>query len=264
VNATGSAAFFLPPFLRAFMIARLGDRLNDLAARYVPGGDEPVPDADTLPRYLAPLPDWLELFGLRVVWLVVAANLAGTAFGFWYYRFQFSVTEPIMWPFVPDSPLATLFIALALAAWRLGRSSEYLAALAFFGCIKLGAWTPFVQLFVNGQGATPTWLYQFLIWSHLAMVLQAFLLHRVADFRVRAVAVALLWYGLNDVVDYFVPVVGEPHHTLLTAEVVDGGINHSVAAHDVAAAGAVVLTMCCVFLALATRAWKLRNRATEE
>jgi uncharacterized membrane protein YpjA len=224
-----------------------------------------APDTtETLPRYLAPLPRRVETVALQYAWVIVAINLAGTAFGFWYYRFQFAVTDPVMWAFVPDSPLATLFIALALAAWRLGRSSEYLAALAFFGCIKLGAWTPFVQLVVNGQGTTPTWLYQFLIWSHAAMVLQAFLLHRVADFRVRAVAVALLWYGVNDVVDYFIPLVGDPHHTVLRAELVNGTFDHSLPAHDIAAAGAVVLTMLCVFLALATRVWKLRRRATPQ
>jgi len=63
------------------------------------------------------------------------------------------------------------------------------------------------------------------------------------------------------VVDYFVPVVGDPHHTLLAAELVDGRIDHSVAAHDTAAAAAVLLTMICVFLALATRARRLRLRA---
>ena len=245
------------------MFERFGARLNALATR-LPGGDGHIPAGESLPGYVAPLPGWLESFGLRAVWLVVVANLAGTAFGFWYYRFQLAVTDPVMWAFVPDSPLATLFIALTLAAWRLGRSSEYLAALAFFGCIKLGAWTPFVQLVVNGQGTTPTWLYQFLIWSHAAMVLQAFLLHRVADFRVRAVAVALLWYGVNDVVDYFVPLVGDPHHTVLRAEVVNGTFDHLLPAHDLAAAGAVVLTMLCVFLALATRVWKLRRRATPQ
>ena len=242
------------------MFERLGRRLNALATR-VPGGDAPVPDAEPLPRYLAPLPDWLEEFGLRLLWPIVLVNLAGTAFGFWYYRFQFADTPVVAWPVVPDSPLATLFIALSLAAWRLDADRPWLHALAFFGCIKLGAWTPFVQLVVNGQGATPTWLYQFLIWSHAAMVVQAFLIQRYGEFPVRAVAVALAWYGLNDLVDYFVPVAGDPHHTLLAAELVDGRIDHSVAAHDTAAAAAVLLTMCCVFLALATRAWRLRLRA---
>jgi uncharacterized membrane protein YpjA len=240
------------------MSVRVGDRLNALAARYAPGGDEPVPDPEPLPWYVAPLPEWLEEFGLRLAWVVVLVNLAGTAFGFYYYGFQFSVTDPVMWPFVPDSPLATLFIAGSLALWKLDRHSEVLSALAFFGCIKLGVWTPFVLLVVEGQGNTFWAMYQFLVWSHLAMVVQAFLIHRYSGFTVRGVAAALLWYGFNDVVDYFVPLVGEPHHTVLEAELVAGGFDHSVAAHDVAAAAAVVLTMVCVFLALATRAWKLK------
>lgn len=240
------------------MSVRVGDRLNALAARYAPGGDDSVPAPEPLPWYVSPLPDWLEEFGLRLAWIIVLINLAGTAFGFYYYGFQFSVTDPVMWPFVPDSPLATLFIAGSLALWKLDRHSETLAALAFFGCIKLGLWTPFVLLVVEGQGNTFWAMYQFLVWSHLAMVVQAFLIHRYAGFSVRAVAIALLWYGFNDVVDYFVPLVGEPHHTVLEAELVAGGFDHSVAAHDVAAAAAVVLTMVCVFLALATRAWKLK------
>jgi uncharacterized membrane protein YpjA len=90
------------------------------------------------------------------------------------------------------------------------------------------------------------------------MVVQAFLIHRYARFPVWAVAVATLWYGFNDVVDYFWPIVGEAHHTILRAEVTPAGIDHGLPAHDFAAACAVVLTLCCVFLALSTRVEKLR------
>jgi uncharacterized membrane protein YpjA len=223
-----------------------------------------LPHRTDLPWYVAPLPKLLEDVGLRAAWLIVAVNLAGTLFGFWYYRFQLVATPTVMWPFVPDSPLATLFIALSLAAWRLDVDVPWLHALAFFGCIKLGLWTPFVQLVVNGQGAVPTWLYQFLIWSHLAMALEAFLVHRYADFPVGAVAVAVAWYGFNDVVDYFVPVIGDYHHTLLRAEFVDGGFDHTLLAHDLAAAAAVTLTLLATFLALATRVKKLEARADVE
>jgi uncharacterized membrane protein YpjA len=97
-------------------------------------------------------------------------------------------------------------------------------------------------------------MYAFLFCSHLAMVAEAFVVHRFAAFPVRAVAVAAAWYGLNDVVDYFVPVVGSPHHTLLPAqEFVDGLATHPSPTHEVAAAGAVVLTLAATFLALATR-----------
>ena len=231
-------------------------------------GDAGLPPRESLPRYVAPLPRRLENFGLHVAWLVVAANLAGTAFGFWYYRFQFAATPVAAWPVVPDSPVATLFIGLSLAAWRLERDFDValggwtgaLHALAFFGCIKLGGWTPYVQVFLNGPEGIAAWLYYFLILSHLAMVAEAFLIHRYFDFPVWAVAVAAVWYGFNDLVDYFVPVVGGPYHTYLRAEFVTGGVDHALAAHDLAAAAAVVLTLVATFLALATRVKKLERR----
>lgn len=236
-----------------------------------------LPDRDALPRWLAPLPRALEDFGLRAVWLVVLINLVGTAFGFWYYGLhplplsdplivdQFALEPPALWPFVPDSPGATLFIALAFGAWALGRRNEYLSALAFFGCWKLGLWTPFALLAFSGEflATTPLPMYLFLLFSHLAMVVQAFVLHRISGFPVRAVAVALLWYGLNDLVDYFVPVAGTPHHTLIPGQGigVDGHLTHPPEIHGLAAAGAVVLTLTATFLTLSTRVKTLELRA---
>ncbi len=214
---------------------------------------------EALPWYVAPLPEWLEDVALRLAWLIVAINLAGTAFGFWYYRFQFDAAPVLAWPLIPDSPMATLFIGLSLAAYKLDLDWEWLHALAFFGCIKLGAWTPFVQLVVNGQGDLWWVMYWFLVLSHLAMAVEAFVIHRYADFPVRAVAVAAGWYLLNDVVDYFVPVLDGPHHTWLRAERVQGVIDHSLPAHDLAAGAAVTLTVLATFLALATRVKKLER-----
>ena len=221
--------------------------------------DAGLPDSDDLPRWLAPLPEPLENLGLHLAVVVAAVNLVGTAFGFWYYRFQFGIEPAVMWPFVPDSPVATLFIALSLLAWRFGRPNEYLNALAFFGCIKLGLWTPYTLAVFKADFSYLHWaMYNFLFWSHLSMVVEAFVLHRYADFPVRAVGVAVAWYLLNDVVDYFVPVVGQPHHTTIPAELVGGAAyDHSLHAHDLAAAGAVVLTVAATFLALSTRAKKL-------
>jgi uncharacterized membrane protein YpjA len=94
-------------------------------------------------------------------------------------------------------------------------------------------------------------------------VLEGFVLYRIYDFRVRAVAVAAGWYLLNDVVDYFVPIVGDPHHTLMPSEYVNGVYDHSLAAHDLTAAGAVTLTVLAVFLTLATNVAKRRAGALE-
>jgi len=158
--------------------------------------------------------------------------------------------------------VATLFIALSLIAWKRGWNAEWLHALAFFGCIKLGLWTPFVQLVINGLGDTPLWMYHFLVWSHAAMAVEAFLIHRYSDFPVGAVALAVGWYLWNDVVDYFVPVVGDPHHTLVPAEeITTSGVVHTPGPHRLAAAAAVTLTVLATFLALATRVKKLEARA---
>jgi len=222
-----------------------------------------LPDADSLPRWLAPLPRPIENFGLTVAWVIVATNVVGTAFGFWYYRFQFAAEPSAVWALVPDSPVATLFIALSLAAWKLGRSNETLNALAFFGCWKLGLWTPFVLVaFADGfLASTPLPMYAFLLGSHLMMAVEAFLIHRYSDFPVHAVAIAVAWYGLNDLVDYFVPLVGTPHHTLLPGQrIVDGTITHLSPTHEVAAAGAVALTLTATFLTLSTRVKKLEVR----
>ncbi|MFC6723032.1 DUF1405 domain-containing protein [Halobium palmae] len=174
---------------------------------------------ETLPMYVAPLPRRLEDLALRYAWLIVGINLAGTAFGFWYYRFQLAQTPLVMWPFV--------------------------------------------QLVLNGPGGIEPWLYWFLIVSHLAMTLQSFLIYRYASFSVGAVAVAVVWYGFNDLVDYFAPLIGEYHHTFLRAELVNGALDHSLQAHDLAAAAAVTLTLAATFLALATRAKKLERIAAD-
>lgn len=229
----------------------------------LPGTKGSLPGREDLPRYLAPLPKRIENIALRYAWIIVAINLAGTAFGFWYYRFQFFRTPVVMWPVVPDSPAATLFMALSLGAWKIDYDAEWLHALAFYGNIKLGLWTPYVQLVLNGPEGIPGWLYVFLIGSHLAMVLQAFVIYRYANFPIGAVAVAAIWYGFNDVVDYFAPLIGDYHHTLMRAELAGGTLDHSLPAHDLAAVVAVTLTLAATFLALATRVEKVARTRSQ-
>lgn len=225
-----------------------------------------IPERDPLPRWLTPVPERIEDLGLRLAWAIVAVNLAGTAFGFWYYRLQFAETPVVMWPFVPDSPVATLLFALAVAAWKLGRELPWLTALAFFGNVILGLWTPYTLLaFVEGyaaQGIHPG-MYLFLFFSHLAMVVQALVLHRITDFPVWAVAVALAWYGVDLLVDYFVPVVGDdPHHTILPVAR-DEPMYLGADALGVAGAGETAFTLLALFLALSIRAKKLEAGALD-
>ena len=213
-----------------------------------------LPPRDELPWWLSPVPAALETLGFRLVWLVAGINLAGTAFGFWYYRAQLAATPVEMWLFVPDSPMATLFIAGAFALWGLGRASDTLTALAFFGNIKLGLWTPWVLVVFAEEflAFTPLPLYGFLFVSHLAMVVQAFVLHRITDFPVRAVGLAVLWYTVDLTVDYFIPLMSEPHHTAIPLAR-ETPIALAATAFQLAAWAAVVLTILPLLWALATR-----------
>jgi uncharacterized membrane protein YpjA len=223
------------------------------------------PDAPDLPRWLAPIPRRIEDLGLRLAGLVAVINLLGTAFGFWYYRFQFEATPTPMLPLVPDSPLATLFAAGAFGAFALGHRQEWLNALAFFGNIILGFWTPYSLLLFQDAWTVSLPMFHFLFWSHLAMTVQAFVIYRFSEFPVRAVGIATVWYTANLVVDYFVPVLpGERgyHHTWVPYTISHfedywlGGT-----AHDWLAAGATLLLLLAVFLALSTRIKLLEHDA---
>lgn len=218
----------------------------------------PTATRDSLPAHLAPLPEWVETATLRLAWVVVAINLLGTAFGVWHYRFQLLATPLAMWPVVPDSPVATLLMAGSLVSWRLGRDDNWLHALAFLGNLKYGFWVVYVQLVINDvlvSGSPYQW---FLLWSHLGMGLQALVVYRYATFAPQGVAVAVAWFGLNDAVDYFVPVAGDYYHTYFGPGF--AGASHASTAHDIAALGAVGLTLLGTYLALAIRVRRLERR----
>lgn len=232
------------------MSVGVGQRIDGLVATYF---DHPLPASRDLPWYVAPLPEWLENVGLRLAWPIILVNLLGTAFGFWFYWPQLAQTPLPMWIIVPVSPLATMYMAFSLAAWRLDYQLEWLHALAFIGGIKYGLWTPILQIFINGPGDIALWLYLFLIVSHFAMAVQVFLIHRYASFPVWAVGIGTGWYVLNDMLDYFFIVLDGPHHTWIRAIAVNAQMDRTLPAFDQAAGIAVSTTVFAVFLALSTR-----------
>jgi len=93
------------------------------------------------------------------------------------------------------------------------------------------------------------------------MVVRAFRIRRYSDCPGRAILVAVVWYVSDDLVDCFVPIVGTPYHTLLPVEpAVNGTVRHISPAHEIAAAGAVVLTILATIFAVAT--WQAKPPKT--
>lgn len=157
--------------------------------------------------------DWLErlhAFKADAKWraLIMAVNLGGVAYGFYYYLPQFAATPVALWPFVPDSPLAVLWALAALVLYSFGKRWPWLDAVAFVANVQVGLWTAYVLLYYWDWFQIATFNLNFLLfWLHLGMAALALVF--VADLRrdaprvrLGAVLIAGAWYLLNDVVDY--------------------------------------------------------------
>ncbi len=145
-----------------------------------------------------------NLFQKRFLYSIAVVNLLGTAFGFYYYSDRLLATNPLLWLFVPASPIATLLFAVSLYLNANDRGLPLLDALAFVSNFKYGLWTVFCliyysEIFFTGNSAG---LYSFMLVSHFAMAVQAFLLFEWENLEFRALILAFSWYIFNDLIDY--------------------------------------------------------------
>ena len=144
------------------------------------------------------------LFRRKTLFLIVLTNLLGTLFGFYYYSDQLLTTDPLLWIFVPASPIATLLFAASIYLNVKDRGLPLLDSLAFISNFKYGLWTVFClsyysEIFFTGNSVS---LYSFMLVSHFAMAIQAFLLFKWENIGWRVLFVAFLWYLFNDFIDY--------------------------------------------------------------
>ncbi|MFB6192896.1 MAG: DUF1405 domain-containing protein [Candidatus Nanohaloarchaea archaeon] len=145
-----------------------------------------------------------KLLERKPVLVLTTVNLLGTVFGFYYYTDQLSANPVFLWPFIPDSPIATLLISISLILFLKEKPSEVVDSLAFIGNLKYGLWTVFVLIYYSNIFYTgnPLPMYLFMLLSHIGMALQAFLILKYSDPGLRTLAVAGSWFLLNDLVDY--------------------------------------------------------------
>lgn len=146
---------------------------------------------------------------------LIAVNILGTFFGFYYYMPQLAETSISLWPLIPDSPISTLLIALSFYIF-LSRGLEKLPekletlvhSLAFIGNIKYGIWTVFVLLKFQPEfmAINTVPMYLFLILSHLGMFLQAFLILEYIEISKKFLGLAVGVFLFNDLLDYILGV----------------------------------------------------------
>lgn len=169
-----------------------------------------------------------------VLWLMMIIYLPGTAYGYYWYKYQLIETwnnyPHWLIAFVPDSPTASLWFALAVlwlwvspvrpaSGWLRGVRG-ILEALGVVTSIKYGIWATAIILWGYAQGTPLDWASWMLMIGHTAMAVCALLYARFFRFGIAALAVAAIWTFLNDTVDYafgVFPYLPEPLYGQLTS-----------------------------------------------
>jgi len=141
-----------------------------------------------------------------VLWVVGLINLAGTLYGYYWYEPQLATSKWYYYPFIPDSPTASLFFTIIVFLWIFGRRSRLFEALAFVTLIKYGVWAVVMNaLMLNELGTSNAYLTTMalmLMVSHGAMAFQALLFSPLMTFRIKELVLVAIWVVHNDVVDY--------------------------------------------------------------
>jgi uncharacterized membrane protein YpjA len=150
------------------------------------------------------------------LWLLMLIYVPGTLYGYYWYKDQLDNTWNMNphWQiiFVPDSPTASLFFALAvLWLWISPKPSRLkwvngvrgvVEALGVVTSVKYGVWATAIIFAGQAQGDILEWQHWMLIIGHSAMAVCAFVYARFFTFGGMALLAAAAWTFLNDTLDY--------------------------------------------------------------
>jgi len=142
----------------------------------------------------------------KLLAIVLLINVAGTLFGLYYYWEQLSMTPWYLWLAVPDCPLYTFFMAIALTLIIAGRPWKTFNTITAVGLSMYGVWTVIVllwfgEIFFRPENALASWER---LLSHGAMALESLLLlPYLTQTRPISWAITAVWFVVLDSVDYF-------------------------------------------------------------
>ncbi|HET7580590.1 MAG TPA: DUF1405 domain-containing protein [Bacillales bacterium] len=143
---------------------------------------------------------WLKQKQVLITLLVI--NVLGTAYGFYWYKWQLAETPPRFWAFVPDSPTASLFFVAVLIAFLLKKHLPLLEALAAVSLFKYGVWAVGMNIaggFVTGSLTGTNCL---LIFSHSGMALEGLLFMPFYRIKPWHLVIASIWVLHDLMIDY--------------------------------------------------------------
>ncbi|MBO8129865.1 MAG: DUF1405 domain-containing protein [Peptococcaceae bacterium] len=150
-----------------------------------------------------------------IFFAVLLINVAGSIYGFYWYRNQLAATPWHLWIFTPECPIQTLLFSLVLLLRLRGITSLFLEAVTFLGLIKYGSWTVLILGYhaLTGGNLTPEQIA--LVVGHAGMVLQGWVFLSLLTPARWMVFLFPAWFAFNDFLDYVVgihPYLPNPGH----------------------------------------------------
>ncbi|PGT87440.1 DUF1405 domain-containing protein [Bacillus sp. AFS040349] len=147
---------------------------------------------------------WFQyLLGQKpIIFIMVLINFFGTVYGYYWYRYQLADTPAHFYIFVPDSPTASLFFLIVVAAFLMKKNLPLIEALAIVTLFKYGIWAVIMNLLVLLVNGSLPWEGYMLIASHFGMAIQGLLYAPYYRFKAWHLIVAAIWTLHNDVIDY--------------------------------------------------------------
>ncbi|AVQ33153.1 DUF1405 domain-containing protein [Staphylococcus muscae] len=142
------------------------------------------------------------LFDKPFLYFLLFCNVLGTIYGYIWYEGQLSQTPWYFWPFVPDSPTATLFLSISILLFILNKQSSIVDTLAFVTLFKYGVWAVIMNIMLFYEDNTIYIVGVMLIMSHGIMAIQALMFIPRFRFTFVSLAVTIVWVIHNDVIDY--------------------------------------------------------------
>lgn len=147
---------------------------------------------------------------LLVILIILWINILGSLYGYYFYSKQLSETPVSLWLFVPDCPLYTTLFAIVLLLLLSGYRNTLFNLIVSIGLIKYGVWTLFILssfrdfYFFSSSDIAASAAILFIL--HMGQALEGFTFPfgKIKEWHI---AVALGWFLLNDILDYFGPAV---------------------------------------------------------
>jgi len=145
---------------------------------------------------------WRDPWQARFTVPLVVINALGSGFGYYWYHEQLAATPFYNWLFVPDSPLASTLVTLALLMRGDTALKRLFQTVAFTAAIKYGIWAMVIITQYWGMGG-PVGIVELALWfSHLGMAVEGGIFLKNLQLDRTTVTVTGIWMLLNDFMDY--------------------------------------------------------------